>query len=259
MTYINTQKYSDRIHTEVEACLHHNWLVIPVGSVEQHGINLPLSVDYDIAHAVAEWLCEEAGYVLAPGLTYGARSLSNSGGGDRFKGNVYLDGGIYIKVVQNILTRFIENGAKRILLLNGHYENYAFLCEAAQKADYLKNCNIVVINWWDILTDDYMIKQTKGRFCNWEEEHAGIVETALEMYLNPSSVKGKMCIEEDGVYKGIYSSHIDCVNSKTGALSSNIGATEEMGEQLFIKIVEEIRKLTKTFLELERKDNHGNV
>lgn len=259
MIYINTQKYSDRIHTEVEESLQENWLVIPVGSVEQHGINLPLSVDYDIARAVAECLCKEVGYLLAPGLTYGASSLSNSGGGDRFKGNVYLDGEIYIKVVQNILSRFIDNGAKRILLLNGHYENYAFLCEAAQQADCQKKCNIVVINWWDILTDDFMIKQTKGRFCNWEEEHAGIVETALEMYLNPLSVKGKPCVEEDGAYKGIYSSHIDCVNSKTGALSSNIGATEEMGELLFLKIMKEVRKLTKTFLELERKDNRGSV
>ena len=46
-------------------------VVIPIGSIEQHGPHLPISTDSDIVTEVAKRLSEMKGYLLLPTLTYG--------------------------------------------------------------------------------------------------------------------------------------------------------------------------------------------
>lgn len=252
-------KYIELTNEEVKTSLANGWLIIPVGSVEQHSSNLPLSVDTDISKAIAEKICERNGMVLAPEIIYAARSLANSGGGDRFAGNIYMAGSTFLHAVYDILKSYIRNGAHRMLILNGHYENYTYLCEAAELAGKSTSHNIVVMNWWDILTDDYVKEATKGQFENWSTEHAGTMETALEMYIKPNLVKRRELHETTGKYKNIYSSHLDCVKSISGALSSNTRATQEMGKCIFKKIVDEIEAFMKEFEKMEQEEQDGKI
>ena len=49
------------------------WLVIPLGSTEQHGPHLPVTTDTDIAVAIAEGAAaRDGGLTLAPAVAYGA-------------------------------------------------------------------------------------------------------------------------------------------------------------------------------------------
>jgi creatinine amidohydrolase len=49
------------------------WLVIPLGSTEQHGPHLPVTTDTDIAVAIAEGAAaRDAGLTVAPAMAYGA-------------------------------------------------------------------------------------------------------------------------------------------------------------------------------------------
>ena len=45
--------YSDYTTEQISSILQTNNLLIPVGAIEQHGPHLPLSVDIDIATAIA--------------------------------------------------------------------------------------------------------------------------------------------------------------------------------------------------------------
>jgi mycofactocin precursor peptide peptidase len=49
------------------------WLVIPLGSTEQHGPHLPVTTDTDIAVAIAEGAADrDTGLTVAPAMAYGA-------------------------------------------------------------------------------------------------------------------------------------------------------------------------------------------
>lgn len=230
------KEYTEFIGKEIATALEESWLILPVGSVEQHGINLALSVDIDITREIAKELCRNKDCILAPEIVYGVRSYPNSGGGQKFNGNVYLDGCHFIDMISDIVNCYIRNGANKILILNGHFENYTFLCEAVERISCSQNVQIVILNWWDVLAQGTVKKLTQNRFQSWEVEHAGIVETALEQYLYPLRVKG-IEYEEVIATHNIYCTGVNSVCSQTGALSSNIGATSKMGKRLFQEIV----------------------
>lgn len=240
------KKYSDYVSTEVPHLAKQKWLVLPTGSVEQHSYNLPLSVDIDIANAISKELSKLNAMVVAPSLYYGVRSLPNSGGGNTFPGTIYIDGNTYTSYVRDVIQGYIHNGFHKILILNAHYENYIFLCEAAELLKLSTKYKVIILNWWDLLDDNFMKLVTDDKFINWESEHAGVVETAIESYIKPKLIKNIDITEEVKQYSKIYSSGIKWMRSDSGALSSNIGANPKMGRQIVEKAICEIDKLIKT-------------
>lgn len=240
------KRYCEYTCMEIGQVLKDNWLIIPAGSVEQHSANLPLSVDMDISGAIAAQLCESEDMILAQPFLYGARSLPNSGGGIELPGTIFIKGDVFTAYTVDILSRYIENGAERIMIINGHYENYAFLCEAAELLQMNCGNRIIVMNWWDVLKDSYMDKVTGGRFSGWSLEHAGVVETALECYLRPELVKGIVFEEEPIEYLQLYSRGLGWMRVSSGTLSSNKGATPEMGKEIFGEIISGIKRLIET-------------
>ena len=66
-------RLAERTWVEIASSAARSLLVVPLGSTEQHGPHLPLSVDLDIAEALAERLDAARDDVfVAPGLPYGA-------------------------------------------------------------------------------------------------------------------------------------------------------------------------------------------
>ena len=97
-------------------------LVVPVGSVEQHGPHLPLSVDARGAGAVAPGLHErDPDLLLAPALPYGA-----AGEHEGFPGTVSL-GHEALRAVLVEYGRSACRWASRLLLVNGHGGNVAWI------------------------------------------------------------------------------------------------------------------------------------
>ena len=70
-------------------------LILPVGSVEQHGPHLPLTVDIEIPVRVASLLAERVNGFAAPAISYGARSFPQSGGSPDLAGTVHVRGGVF--------------------------------------------------------------------------------------------------------------------------------------------------------------------
>ena len=112
-----------------------NVLILPVGSTEQHGPHLPLSVDTVIAEKLALMLAEKVNGIVAPSLSYGYKSKPLSGGGPLFPGTIDLNGITLMNITEDLLEEFIKDGITKIFILNAHFENEAFVLfqDATQK------------------------------------------------------------------------------------------------------------------------------
>ena len=46
-------------------------VIIPIGSIEQHGAHLPISTDSDIVTEIASRLAKKCGFIVFPTINYG--------------------------------------------------------------------------------------------------------------------------------------------------------------------------------------------
>lgn len=137
-------------------------LVVPIGSVEQHGPHLPLSTDTTIAAAVADRLPG----LIAPPVAFGA-----SGEHEGFAGTVSIG----TEALRSVLVELGRSGcrwASRICFVNGHGGNASAVVDAVR------------------------LLRFEGRDVGWipcavpgADAHAGRTETALMLHLEPDSVR----------------------------------------------------------------------
>ncbi|WP_040338781.1 mycofactocin biosynthesis peptidyl-dipeptidase MftE [Candidatus Blastococcus massiliensis] len=142
-------------------------LVVPLGSVEQHGHHLPLATDTAVATAVARAAMPELpDALLAPALPYGA-----SGEHEGFPGTVSL-GTEALTAVLVELGRSAGRWARRVLVVNGHGGNLEALRAAVP------------------------LLRSEGRDAAWfacgvpgGDAHAGRTETSLMLHVEPAEVR----------------------------------------------------------------------
>jgi creatinine amidohydrolase len=93
------------------------WLLLPLGSTEQHGPHLPLGTDFLYAEAVSLRVAERVNGLVAPGLPYGiCRAMRN------FPGTVSLSVETFVPLLRELLSEYVRHGARRIGLIAGHAE-----------------------------------------------------------------------------------------------------------------------------------------
>ena len=142
-------------------------LVVPLGSVEQHGHHLPLATDTAVATAVARAALPDLdGALLAPALPYGA-----SGEHEGFPGTVSI-GTEALTAVLVELGRSACRWAARLLVVNGHGGNLEALRAAVP------------------------LLREEGRDVAWfacgvpgGDAHAGRTETSLMLHVEPVGVR----------------------------------------------------------------------
>src|SRR3954468_23552319 len=142
-------------------------LVVPLGSVEQHGHHLPLATDTAVACAVAAAAAEGLdGAVLAPALAYGA-----SGEHEGFPGTISLG----TEALTGLLVEYGRSAGRwagQVLVVNGHGGNLDALCAAVP------------------------LLRGEGRDVAWfvcgvpgGDAHAGRTETSLMLHVEPDAVQ----------------------------------------------------------------------
>ena len=142
-------------------------VVVPLGSVEQHGRHLPLATDTVVAQAVAEAAVPELdGAVLAPALAYGA-----SGEHEDFPGTISI-GTEALTALLVEYGRSVGRWAGRLLVVNGHGGNLDALRTAVPRL------------------------RGEGRDVAWSpcavpggDAHAGRTETSLMLHVEPGVVR----------------------------------------------------------------------
>lgn len=183
ISHLTWPEFADRIGRSV--------VVIPVGSVEQHGPHLPLGVDAFIPYHLGLRLAARLPVLVTPPIWYAGPSDPVSGGGQRFPGTLALQGTTLIELTADVLREFLRQGARCLALLNGHFENTAFLAEASRRVlplDDSSGRKIVIINWWEHVPDEVLQRLFPEGFPGWEVEHASLTETSLMQALLPELV-----------------------------------------------------------------------
>ncbi len=115
---------------EVEAFLStRHTVIIPTGATEQHGPHGPLLTDVLIPQEIARRIAPTIGAVVAPPINY-ALSYPHVG----FTGLVQVRISTFMALIEDLCVSFATSGFKRIIFLNGHYDNtyaIAYGCAAA--------------------------------------------------------------------------------------------------------------------------------
>jgi creatinine amidohydrolase len=116
---------------EVEAFLaKHHTVIIPVGATEQHGPHGPLATDVLIPVEIARRVAPRIGAVVAPSLSY-ALSYPHVG----FTGMVHIRIPTFMSLIEDLCASFANIGFKRLVFLNGHYDNAAIAYAYANAAE----------------------------------------------------------------------------------------------------------------------------
>jgi creatinine amidohydrolase len=167
---------------EVEAFLKaHHTVIIPTGATEQHGPHGPLLTDVYIPQEVARRVAPKVGAVVAPPINY-ALSYPHAG----FTGLVTLKIPTFMAMVGDICESFATSGFKRIVFLNGHFDNtYALAYACAMVADKLpKDVKAFAINYWDGMQPDEVNEWLTLK----TGLHANAAETSAMLRINPDLV-----------------------------------------------------------------------
>jgi creatinine amidohydrolase len=223
-------------------------VILPLGALEQHGPHLPLNVDVVIPRSLALMVDKEIESIVFPHIAYGYKPLPG-GGGQEYPGTTSLDGTTLINVILDILRCTYRHGARKYLLLNGHYENVAFATEAVELffRDQ-SDARVLIVSWWDLVSQDILdeVFQEVG-FPGWDTEHAGISETALMQYFAPDLVREDKIVDDESARKAPYLIFPppDDIITRSGSFYKATYSSKEKGELLAKSITKRIVEITK--------------
>ena len=210
-------------------------VIIPVGSIEQHGAHLPITTDSDIVTEIASRLAKKCGFIVFPTVNYGISEEH-----DPFF-NISLSKQTVLKILKDIDRSLRKNKSlMRIIFLNGHHGNVESLKSAWK--------------YWG-MTDTWAEVTRSYSYWHWmkhEFDHAGFVETSIMLAI---SDKVKMKKAKKGfTTKGLSKKEIRRISklstqpggfpkvAKNGVWGDPTGATKKDGEKFLAEIVRNLAK-----------------
>ena len=167
---------------EVEAFLKSgHTVIIPTGATEQHGPHGPLLTDVLIPQEIARRAAPELHALVAPPINY-ALSYPHVG----FTGLVHIRIPTFMALIEDLCVSFAASGFKRIIFLNGHYDNtYAIAYACANAADRLpKDVKAFPLNYWDALAPEEVTEFSTLK----TGLHANLAETSAVLRINADLV-----------------------------------------------------------------------
>jgi creatinine amidohydrolase len=237
-------------------------LVLPLGSLEQHGPQLPFDTDTVCVQAVADNGADGAGALALPALSYGAPSRPRSGGGPGFPLGAEIPFGTYYDVVRGILVNLLSRGARNLLVLTWHTENAPVIYEAAREAASIaraENAKIVALDSpGNLIARETAQKAYVDGPVPGEFEHAGLIETSVMLALAPERVRDFSAVESSLPKLGY-----DVVPmpegavSPTGSFTSPRNATAEIGQLLLDDLYPNLAKLIDEEFDSRRSDRNA--
>ena len=227
---------------EVEAFLETgDTVIVPTGATEQHGPHAPLLTDVLIPQEVARRAAPALRAVVAPPINY-ALSYPHFG----FTGLAHIRIPTFMALIEDLCACFAKVGFKRIVFLNGHYDNtlaIAYACANA-RPNLPADVKAFPVNYWDGMTP----AETAEFFDLKTGLHANAAETSAVLAINPDLVDmdkanaefppfPEFTVNPGAVHAAFFFSNPGSVYRATtsGTWGDARGSTAEIGER-FLEI-----------------------
>ena len=206
-------------------------IIIPVGSIEQHGAHLPISTDSDIVTEIASRLAKKCGFIVLPTISYGISWEHEP------LFNLSLKENNLRQMLYDIIISLSKNHIEKIIILNGHHGNLQVLDQLD-----VSPTNISIFSYWHFMKHEF--------------DHAGFVETSLMLAI---SNKVKMKKAKKGlVTNGLTDKEKQRINklstepggfpkvTKNGVWGDPTAATKKDGQRFLAEIVRNLVKKCQT-------------
>ena len=176
---------TDITMTEFEQHLRRTQTILfPYGSVEEHGMHLPLFTDTLIVYEVLKRVAQKREVFIAPPVHYGVCTSTGAHGG-----TISISPETLRRLTGDLIKDSYEKGLRSIFLISGHAGgiHMSAMKEVAEiLMRELTGLKMAVFSLYDNLWEELAaIAETKN------DSHAGEIETSLVLALTPELVKGR--------------------------------------------------------------------
>ena len=167
----------------LEQCAREGYLVLlPCGAMEQHGHHLPVDTDTDIVTTVAQRAAERMERVLVLPTLWLGLSQSHM----MFTGTITFSMETYGAVIADIARCVAKHGFTKLVLLNGHGGNDAFLRSCSMGLlEEIPDLTILAFTYWHLAREAFEGVRDGERGSAF---HSGELETSCELALRPHLV-----------------------------------------------------------------------
>ena len=242
-------KFGDNCWVDIQQAEKNKIVVIPLGSMEQHGHHSPLLTDTYLVTEVAERVEEHLGeqiYML-PTMWLGASDHHLD-----LPGTVSVTNSVYTAIIKNIVRSIAQAGFRRLFFLNGHGGNVTpgtqAITELTNESDVYNDMWIALSSYWTVAApaiapDDHGM-QTK------QLTHACEYETSMMLFLHGEimrmdRVKSSPPLINSPFFHSEHGGRLNvakrmATRTPTGAMGEPQYATPEKGESLLNAIADEV-------------------
>ncbi|MDO5718768.1 MAG: creatininase family protein [Tissierellia bacterium] len=172
-------------------------VILPVGSLENHGTHGPLGTDFLIPERLSEMIAEKTDVIVLPVMPYGVCPHHKN-----FPGTINIGYDALVMVVRKIAFSLLKQGVRRFIFLNGHGGNDPALDTVALEI-YNEGGIAATVDWW-VLAGDIDER--------WRGGHAGGQEASAMLYVDPDSVNLDEALPLE--YKNL-TDNLKCININT--------------------------------------------
>ncbi|UCH24814.1 MAG: creatininase family protein [Trueperaceae bacterium] len=233
-------------------------VVLPIGSIEQHGPHCPVDVDLSIPLHIAleaSRTADDFPLVVAPPVPFGFTHYNQG-----FVGTITLQLETFIALVSDVCLSIYRNGFERLVLLNGHGGNHHPIRAISVKlAEH--NLFSLAFSHWDLVAEEMKSWGDKeGRI-----GHGGEWETSLQLYLRPELVDREKQVAETWVssvspeYSGFAVFPERQRETPYGVMGDPFVASAEKGRRYVELAVQRLQELSRAYREQPvRQYRHGS-
>jgi creatinine amidohydrolase len=227
-------------------------VVVPLGSVEQHGHHLPLATDTVQVTAVADGVEARLGdrVLVLPTLWLGSSHHHLD-----FPGSLSVRPSLYTKVVQDLAVSILRAGFRRLFFLNGHGGNETpaaqALSELASSDERAYGALLAMANWWTVGKPDARQLRLESPSIT----HACEYETSLMLWLQPALVDPAKAVDVPPAIdspwltgeKRVALFRRFAAMTPTGNLDRPTAATANKGEAILRAVVDDVVSFVEDF------------
>jgi creatinine amidohydrolase len=230
-------------------------MVLPIGSVEQHGRHMPLGSDTILAHSVSMKAAEQlqSRVVVLPSLWYGLSAHHM-----HFAGTVTLKASTLIAVVEDIVASLVTHRFRRILIVNGHGGNGGIIDVLASTLGHRfhGNARIACLTYFRLARDAIAALRGSrpggmGHACEFETammEHVrgDLVDPEAAVATYPDT--GSAFLNTDLLGSSAVHTYLDFSDlSESGTFGDPSFATPEKGASFHAAVVNELVRFIEDF------------